>query len=182
MPAYLASIPRQTEMRALDSELMIGRVTKRVARFALVVSVSLWMAGAGCMWGCSNMTASAQSLSNTPPDQTTVVASASCHAKTHDCCAKGSQKQTASTPNVEVGLSWLLSTVTEGMMKDCPLAIRASAVSTSKSTEGTSDLAISSAVQAFRLDLADNVPVVPTIAIQFLNRGPTYLRCCVFLI
>lgn len=160
---------------------MIGRLTKRVARVTLVVSVSLWMAGAGCMWGCSNMTAAAQTFPNTSQDQTTVVTSASCHAKTHECCAKRAQKKSL-TPKVEAGLSSLLSTLPEGMMKDCPLAIRASAVSTSKSTESTSDLAISSPVQAFRADRADNLAVVRTVPIQFLNRGPTYLRCCVFLI
>src|SRR5512145_3119809 len=118
---------------------MIGRVTKRFARVGLVVSVSLWMAGAGCMWGCSNMTASAQSQSPPSQDQTTVVASASCHAKTHDCCAKGEPKQ-SSASNDEVALFTLLSSLPQGMMEDCPLAIRASAVSTSKSTESTFDL------------------------------------------
>lgn len=172
--------PRQTEIRSLDFGSMIGRVTRRIARFTLVVSVSLWMAGAGCMWGCSNMTAAAQSLAPLQ-DQATVVASASCHAKTHDCCPKGSKKQ-SSTPKMEAGLSSLLSTPPEGMMKDCPLAIRASAVSTSKSAEGTSDLAISSPLPALRIDQADNLPFVPTVPIQSLNRGPTYLRCCVFLI
>jgi hypothetical protein len=68
------------------------------------------------------------------------------------------------------------------MMEDCPLAIRASAVSTSKSTESTFDLTLSSPVQPSRIDKPDNLVVFPTVPIQFLNRGPTYLNNCVFLI
>ena len=158
---------------------MIGRVTKRVARVFLVVSVSLWMAGAGCMWGCSNMTASAQSQSAPSQDQTTVVAAASCHAKTHECCAKGEQKQAS---NPQTALLTLLSSLPQGMMEDCPLAIRASAVSTSKSTESTLDLTLSSPVQPSRIDKPDNLIVFSPVPTQFLNRGPTYLRNCVFLI
>ena len=160
---------------------MIGRVTKRVARVFLVVSVSLWMVGAGCMWGCSNLTAAAQSPSVPSQDQTTVVASASCHAKTHDCCATGAQKPSSASNN-KAALFSLLNSLPQGMMKDCPLAIRASAVSTSKSTVSTLDLASSSPVQPSRIDKPNNLVVVPTGPIQFLNRGPTYLRCCVFLI
>ena len=160
---------------------MIGRVTKRVARVFLVVSVSLWMAGAGCMWGCSNMTGSAQSQSAPSQDQTTVVAAASCHAKTHECCAKGGQEQ-ASASSPETALLTLLSSLPQGMMEDCPLAIRASAVSTSKSTESTLDLTVSSPVQPSRIDKPDNLIVFSTVPTQFLNRGPTYLRNCVFLI
>jgi hypothetical protein len=160
---------------------MIGRVTKRVARVFLVVSVSLWMGGAGCMWGCSNMTAAAQSPSAPSLDQTTVVASASCHANTHDCCAKGTQKKSSATNDKAAPFS-LLNSLPQGMMKDCPLAIRASAVSTSKSTKSNLDLTFSSPVQPGRIHKPENLVLFPTVPVQFLNRGPTYLRCCVFLI
>jgi len=156
---------------------MIGQVTKRVARVVLTVSVSLWMAGAGCMWGCSSMTAAAHSKV-VSVDQTTVVASSSCHARTHDCCPKGAQQK--SVPKSDDAA--LFGSLPQGMMKDCPLATSATAVSTSKSTESAPELTLSSPVQFRGQDRPTNFVFVPSVPTRFQNRGPTYLRCCVFLI
>ena len=169
--------PRQIIFVGFRLRLMIGKVAKRVARMVLTVSVSLWMAGAGCLWGCSNMTASAQSKVLSV-DQTTVVASSSCHARTQDCCSKGAQQK--SVPNSQD--TALLGSMPQGMMKDCPLAVSASAVSTSKSTESAPELTLSPAVQFRGKDLPTNFVFVPSVPTRFQNRGPTYLRCCVFLI
>src|SRR5262245_49451380 len=85
---------RQNVMPTVDSKSMIGRVTRNVARILLAFSISLWLAGAGCMWGCSNMAMAAESRSTSAPGQHTVVVANSCHAKTHDCCARTSRQQT----------------------------------------------------------------------------------------
>jgi hypothetical protein len=161
---------------------MIGRVTKRVARILLVFGISLWIAGAGCMWGCSNMAMAAESRATSTLDQHTVVVANSCHAKTHDCCAKTSGKQN-STSSTQPSFLSIFGSLPQGMMRDCPLSIRASAVvSTSKSSESASDQAQVSPAQFPSLESLEKIAVVPTVPIQFLNRGPTYLRCCVFLI
>ena len=164
--------------------LMFWGVTKRVARITLVVSVSLWMVGAGCMWGCSNQALAAKSHSLHSHDQTIVVASSSCHAKTHDCCAKEQQSpsQSLTSTNESIPFS-LFGFMPEGMMKDCPLANRASAVSTSKSNEAGSDLTLGTGhAQLPGVEKSNNAPAVSTAPLQFLNRGSTHLRCCVFRI
>jgi len=161
--------------------------TARIARVLLAISVSLWMAGAGCLWGCSNGPVSAAGVSVPHNHETpTVVSGSSCHSKaqpkaqSHDCCAKKSAgkniteaKRTSALPT--------FSAIPAGMMKDCPLAVSANALATKGSADASSpglatinDLPIK--LKTTQRTVAQSSPV------QYLNRGPTYLRCCVFLI
>ena len=150
---------------------------RKLARLLLAFSVSFWMAGAGCLWGCSN-TAMASDMREL--NQQPAVASHSCHARTHDCCAKKSGNKTASLTAPSTVLS-LLGVQSDGMMKDCALVVNANAA-VSKATTDLSDSA--------ELPIADPTKIEGSIKlvdhrstpIQFLNRGPTYLRFCVFLI
>ena len=155
--------------------------SNKVVRLLLAVSVSIWMAG-GCMFGCSGNAIGAEIA---PASANVVEAGESCHAKrSHDCCtaAKPKPKKRVAT-NLQQQLAGVPSFVPtpRGMMKDCPLVVNSTAV-TSKSNAHVPDPARGpvTALPSFekQLEHANNTLVVPYLP----NRGPTYLRCCVFLI
>jgi hypothetical protein len=144
--------------------LMSSPILPKLARLLLAVSVSLWMAGAGCLLGCSNSVQASQQKAQTE----------SCHARTHDCCKK-------KVSQTSTDIASLIGETPEGMIKDCPLAVNASAA-ISKATDGGIN---STALTAHTVDDSKPQPVPAShifAPVQFLNRGPTYLRCCVFLI
>ena len=152
----------------------------RIFRVTLVISVSLWMAGAGCLLGCSNTVNASPQHSN--DDAKTVVADDSCVAKhSHDCCAKGAgKKQTAASVETKLLVPEIKSA--PGSMKDCPLAIRSSAM-VSKARSDTSDESLAREVPSFVVPEQSNSSSRSRSSESLLlNRGPTYLRCCVFLI
>jgi len=67
------------------------------------------------------------------------------------------------------------------MMKDCPLAVSATAVASKNSGHlpepGPAPVAVLPLIENKTAQLVTSslIPIPP-------NRGPTYLRCCVFLI
>ena len=165
-------------------------VSLKVARLFLAISVSVWLAG-GCLFGC-NSTAMA---SAGPGDDAAKVEGESCHAKrAHDCCSKpkpepkAAKQPTATTQNIikldkltQAATSTTLSSLPQAMMGDCPLVISSTAI-TSKSNSNSPDPA--QATNA-TLPLIENSGVVVQkheVASYLPNRGPTYLRCCAFLI
>jgi hypothetical protein len=160
----------------------------RIARVLMAISVSLWMAGAGCLWGCSKGKAAAAEVSATHEhDSSTVVSGSSCHSKprtktkskqSHDCCPQKSANNTSERTTTPLPV---FNAIPEGMMKDCPLAVNASALGNKSSSSSSSNEPIQVA------DLPNVHSVIQRIdtrssPVQYLNRGPTYLRCCVFLI
>jgi hypothetical protein len=131
-------------------------------RFLLAFSVSLWMAG-GCVFGCSNTTAMAAESEH---EAQTVAAVSSCHAK-H---AKQQPQGVAS-----------FAPAPREMMKDCPLVVNATAVTAKNSDH----LPGPGRVSVAALPLVENTTRHSNISYvcEYLpNRGPTHLRCCVFLI
>ena len=156
---------------------MRASVSVRILRTLLALSVSLWMAGTGCMLGCGNTVVAAEQ------NPKTVIAGPSCHHSSHDCCAKKSSSPTVN-PDVKTSQETLLllSAVPDGMMLDCPLAVNATAVAASKVSHQTPEQARTSPAELSSVEsITQNLDWAPP-APQFLNRGPTYLRCCVFLI
>jgi hypothetical protein len=159
-------------------------VSLKVVRLLLALSVSFWLAG-GCMLGCGN---TAMASTNTV-DQATVAEGESCHTeKAHDCCAKQKAQKQSPVPvsqtevllNQTQGLTSLAS-LPRGSMGDCPLVINSTAV-TSKSNSNSPAPAYASNAA---LPLPENdgeIPQQHVVAPSLPNRGPTYLRCCVFLI
>jgi len=153
-------------------------VSLRVVRFLLAISVSVWLAG-GCLFGCSGtaMAAEVSSEANQP-----AVEGASCHrAGSHDCCkAPKPAKKSKVKVNPNEKLAGV-STLPTGGMSDCPLLVGATAVASKNSSNspdlaGTTSAAVRPAVSDRELPQRHIVdPLLP-------NRGPTYLRCCVFLI
>ena len=135
----------------------------RLFRIFLTTSVSLWMAGAGCLMGCSNSIHAASTSSQE-----------SCHAKTHDCCAK---------QTLDITSSQSVSSIEDanGVAREpCPLAVNASAEPSKANDGGNAQVQLT---VVFAADVSEqSSPDYRSSPIPFLNRGPTYLRCCVFLI
>jgi hypothetical protein len=113
----------------------------------------------------------------------TVVAESSCHAKakSHDCCAKKSAQKNSVASEQPSSLP-LINSVPEGMMKDCPLAVSANALASKKAVGDASSPEATAVADPPNVELTSQRVVAPSSPIQYLNRGPTYLRCCVFLI
>lgn len=134
--------------------------SKRAVRLLLCVSVSIWMAG-GCLLGCSGTAIGAESK----PEAQTVVAGESCHAK--------HAKQSTGVPS--------FAPARGGMVKDCPVVVNATAA-TSKNSGHVPDPGRG---PAYALPLLEKTTIQSNTShvVAYLpNRGPTHLRCCVFLI
>jgi len=155
--------------------------SNKVIRLLLAVSVSIWMAG-GCLFGCANTVSGAEVSHHS---QNTVEAAASCHAKrAHDCCVAAKPKPKKHVANdLKQQLTGVPSFVPgpRGMMNECPLVVNSTAA-TSKNSTHVPDPARApiAALPSFEKQTVhpNNTLVVPFLA----NRGPTHLRCCVFLI
>jgi hypothetical protein len=154
----------------------------KLVRVLLAVCVSVWLAG-GCLLGCGNMAMAAQSGPQ-PPSQPAVEGE-SCHtARTHDCCSKPKPaKQSRQSTIYPRGTESLvaLGLAPQGMMNDCPLVVNATAV-TSKNNSNSPDPAYATNAALPLIASSGELPQKHAVAPLLPNRGPTYLRCCVFLI
>ena len=153
----------------------------KILRFVLAINVSLWMAGAGCLLGCSSETHAAASAPIESAD--TVVAEHSCASASHDCCAKmKAQKESAPANGSRTDLSASeVRPYQSSMLESCPMAVNASAI-VSKGRAEVSKAPISKTIEA---PLPSTVVAINSRSVDrptLPNRGPTYLRCCVFLI
>ena len=155
--------------------------SNKAVRLLLAVSVSIWMAG-GCLFGCASGAAGAEVAQST---ENVSEAGDSCHAKrSHDCCAaskvKPKQKVTSELKQDLAGLPSFIPGP-RGMMNECPLVVNSTAA-TAKSSAHVPDPARGqvAALPSFekQTERTEN-----SLVVHFLpNRGPTHLRCCVFLI
>ena len=152
--------------------------SNKVLRLLLTLSVSIWMAG-GCLFGCSNSVMAADVVDDSIP---TVEAGDSCHAaQSHHCCATKKPKKQAVRNLRQTGGLPSFVPVPLDLMKDCPLVVNATAATSKNSTSVPDPARLPVAVLPSFEKLtvsADNISVVSFLP----NRGPTYLRCCVFLI
>ena len=142
---------------------MVSVFSIKAVRLLLSASISIWIAG-GCLFGCTGTVIGAEH------EAPTVVASQSCHG------AHEKNVRTSSKPGVPS-----FSPDLRGTMKDCPLAVGATAA-TSKNSGHLPDPGrgpVSTLPLIAKKSEPANIPqVVPFLP----NRGPTHLRCCVFLI
>jgi hypothetical protein len=138
--------------------------SNKAVRLLLTVSISIWMAG-GCLFGCAS-----GSMSPEPAQEDAVEHGVSCHVK----------KQARSNLNLLEGVAYFVPGP-GGMMKDCPLGVNATAV-TSKSSAHLPDPGRGpvAALPSFEKQTlyTESARVVPFLH----NRGSTHLQCCVFLI
>lgn len=164
---------------------MFALLSVKTMRLLLSLSVSIWMAG-GCLFGCSG-TAVAADLEADDSSQT-VVAGESCHApvpSAHDCCAakkpaKPAKKKIATNTEQPRHLPAFTPTP-RGMMKDCPLVVGATAA-TSKNSGHVSDPGRAPVAILPLIETKLEQPKITQVKSFLPNRGPTHLRCCVFLI
>ena len=149
-------------------------------RLLLSVSVSIWMAG-GCLFGCSSTAVAAdREVDDTAQ---TVVAGDSCHsARAHDCCsaAKPAKKKIASNTKQPLGLPAFMP-IPGGMMKDCPLVVNGTGV-TSKNNGHVPDPGREPVAASLPIETKVEHSNISLVKSFLPNRGPTHLRCCVFLI
>ena len=142
--------------------------SNKAIRPLLAVSVSIWMAG-GCFFGCTSTTMGAEVSHES---RHSVDAVPSCHAK---------RSHHASNLNQQLAALPSFVPTPSGMMNECPLVVSSTAA-TSKNSIEMPDPARGAvtALPSFekQTNHTDN-----TLVVTFPpNRGPTHLRCCVFLI
>ena len=164
----------------------------KLVRWLLATSLSLWVAGAGCILGCEGMIASAasggsiESTHHSDQGQTVVASGHACSSgaakKSHDCCKKSAANSKPVTPAKNSSARMLeLSGSSSGAMNSCPLAVSRSSV-VAKTRESDSNSA-PTATQSILPDLSSAERTSPLSSpLRLPNRGHTYLHCCVFLI
>jgi hypothetical protein len=152
---------------------------RKILRLFLAISVSAWMAGAGCLLGCSKETRASSPQANSTE---TIVAAESCASShSHDCCAKKRHTQTAKAVTSDVNGQFQLTALPPRAMESCPMAVNSSAIVSKADTNNSHD------VLTRRVELPSASGAAATIhrsvnTSNLFNRGPTYIRCCVFLI
>ena len=152
---------------------------RRIPRLFLAVCVSAWIAGAGCLLGCSNEAHAASS--NTANSVETIVATDSCAAShSHDCCAKKRNAARKNEASVKAG-EVLVTALPSRAMEPCPMAVNASAIVSKSQVDSSSVPATKSVEPLAPHDAAVSARIIHHTSNLF-NRGPTYIRCCVFLI
>jgi hypothetical protein len=67
-------------------------------------------------------------------------------------------------------------------MGECPLSVNATATTASKAKQHTPEQARTSRIEGSASETLKQDSEWSPPPVQFLNRAPTYLRCCVFLI
>jgi hypothetical protein len=150
-------------------------------RVLLAVIVSIWMAG-GCLFGCNMQAMGAETVGLPEIDsRATVVEGDTCEPPAaHSCCTKpkqAAQPQQSAQPSVP---GETLTTAPRGMA-DCPLMVNTTAV-TSRSSGNVPEPARTPVALSPKIESqVEQVPLPITSSFR-PNRGPTHLRCCVFLI
>jgi hypothetical protein len=165
----------------------------KFSRLLLALSVSVWMAG-GCLFGCSGGQVMAAEVSQ----EETAVSGDSCNkARQHDCCTRPNaqklprpktKKQVARHASAtHTGTGLALSTGPSALnapprsMQDCPLMTNATAV-TAKNNGNLPDPGHTSVAMLPAIKNTSKQTEFTPVQSYIPNRGPTHLRCCVFLI
>ena len=161
----------------------------KVSRLLLALCVSVWMAG-GCLFGCSGSEVLAAEVSRDANEASAAVSDESCNvSRQHDCCTRPgaqkpktvkAQKQIARRPAGQPIDSSALAGIPHGM-KDCPLMTAATAVTVKSSGNLPDPGRVHVAVLASIKSTSEQTQFTPDRS-YLPNRGPTHLRCCVFLI
>ena len=178
---------------------MLGVVTK-IGRGGLGLALSLWIAGAGCMFGCQNMSALAAASDEALEHElgvesglAAIVSGDACAASgSHDCCAKKKTEPRAKTQNANkrltlklatlISQSESLNTVPSSGGRECPLAVSRAIAIAKRSDNKQSVPPAVIAVPIPALSIVNEQHSALSRSWHLPNRGHTYLRCCVFLI
>lgn len=148
----------------------------KTLRLVLALTVSFWMAGGGCMLGCSNSVSAAEGAraENADAPQVVIAGDACASAHSHDCCAKQRARNTAKRSSNLAAVSSTMG------MEGCPLAVNATAAISKPSAQASPDTTLVHSLP--RIQSAGRRSNIRSISPIVSNHSPTYLRCCVFLI
>jgi hypothetical protein len=174
---------------------MLGVVTKTL-RGGLGVFLSFWIAGAGCMFGCQSMVASAAPRTDAPgqQDPTTIISGDACASSgSHDCCAKKKvaaikAKVPVTSPRPSLQTAMQISQAESvnadpsGSVKECPLALSWAGAVTKASDNKQVATPVALALKTLLVEPANERQTSLSPKARLPNRGHTYLSCCVFLI
>lgn len=160
------------------------------SRLLLALCVAVWMAG-GCLFGCSGSHVLAAEISSDANDSIAAVSDESCNmSRQHDCCTRPNaqkpkpqkrklQKQLARSQPLPIDSS-AVTELPHGM-QDCPLMTNGTAATVRSSGNvpdpGRTSIAVLPAIKS----TSEQTQFTPDRS-YLPNRGPTHLRCCVFLI
>ena len=158
----------------------------RIIRYPLVIALSLWIAGAGCILGCEGMVVTAATSQDAAKDQSDlgmIVSGEACaSSKSHDCCASRRAKHNAKPVRTDTTGSALAGTSqSSNGMQDCPLAANRGGMATS-SRRNEAPAVVNTELPVTAAQTFSEITHPVTAKTQLPNRGHTYLRCCVFLI
>ena len=172
--------------------MKLSSLTRLVRKLA-VITLALWLAGAGCLLGCDGMAAAAPAdLASRSSQGSTLIVEGDACASTegHSCCKKTSPaakrvpaaaaQQAYTRAENDSTVRTLNESSTSSGLKACPFAIsRALSVAKlgDRQMSGTAGLSPVLPEQAVR----EQKLVLSTIS-ALPNRGHTYLHCCSFLI
>jgi hypothetical protein len=158
----------------------------KIVRVTLSLTVALWIAGAGCMLGCGDMTAVSATEQQSAIDSTVVVASDSCAASHgHDCCAKRAAKKAPEVAPNDASEAEAVAVESDGTPSsamDCPLAVNATAALSKVQQQDDQNAVVTSEIHREILASVTEQSHALARPLRLPNRGHTYLRCCVFLI
>jgi hypothetical protein len=194
-----ASGPRQTKYKLdkLSPEMMIPllKLVRKLGVFAL----GFWLAGAGCLLGCEGMVTAAagqdSNLSSNSDHASTIAEGNACSSgEGHGCCKKKSRavRSTPAIPGAHgealvrrnpltaQNLTWVqLAESSTTSMNACPFAIsRALAVAKIHDSQMATAVVSTELHSAIVREQESSLSTLSPMPI----RGPTYLRCCAFLI
>src|SRR5262245_15359482 len=82
---------RHWKLTGVDSSTTMHFASNKMTRVTLAVSVSFWITGAACLWGCNNNALAATALEQHQIQGT--LTRRSCHSSksnTHHCCSRKS--------------------------------------------------------------------------------------------
>jgi hypothetical protein len=163
---------------------MIAFSSMRLVRVLLALVVAFWITGAGCLFGCENMTsamASANSETSASNLATVVSGDACASMQSHDCCAKHRGKTSAQRRTVTGAAQGIEIIGISPAMTDCPLAINATAALANPRTDQSKTIALTNSAINQNLEPLEHRGAF-LHPLRLPNRGHTYLHCCVFLI
>ena len=167
----------------------------RLVRNVAVITLALWLAGAGCLLGCEGIATAApaehhDSSSVSGKTSTLVVQGDACaSSEGHSCCkkkARAAKKQTTAHASqihtlAEVdSYSRKLNESSTSGMKACPFAI-ARALSVAKGGDGQTSVTAAASYAVPTQKVSEQKLALATTS-PLPNRGHTYLHCCSFLI
>jgi hypothetical protein len=150
----------------------------RTIRLLLATSVSVWMAGGGCMLGCSTSAQAMVRNSEVPQHSTS-------HSSVGKSC-HGSKNKKPTAQHLRPGsysfqTSVFLTAQTPQTSTECPLGVDSTAAG-AKSSGSLAERDLTIVEIPARTEIRSAAILLRSSHLHLPNRGPTYLRCCVFLI